>query len=272
MSGWWFVIFLGVTLIGVTKSGFGSGVGLMIVPMMTIAAAHVPSLGEKATLPLMLPLLILGDLIAVWQYRRLFSLGIVKKLLPGTLLGVVLGGLLLWWFENQQANVAAALIRLEIGFECVLLVALHWWRTARGLGETVYVPTPTASFAVGGFAAISSTLAHAAGPIIALYLLPQRLDRQLFVGTCAIYFFILNNAKIPAYYASGLFGNVSFSKTAQLAPLLVVGAVIGFGLNQRMNDRFFSRIVYVVTFLLGWYILVDAVIALVRIRSGAGRA
>jgi uncharacterized protein len=264
VSAWWLVIFLSVTLIGVTKSGFGAGVGLMIVPLMTIACAHVPSLGEKAMLPLMLPLLILGDLIAVWQYRHLFSLTIVKKLLPGTLVGVVLGGLLLWWFEKQSAEVAAALIRLEIGFECVLLVGLHWWRVSRGLGNTVYVPKPAASFAVGGFAAISSTLAHAAGPIIALYLLPQRLDRQLFVGTCAIYFFILNNAKLPAYYASGLFGNVSFVKTLQLAPLLVVGAVLGFWLNKRMSDRLFSKIVYTITFVLGLYIFYDGAAALLR--------
>ena len=258
-----------MTLIGVTKSGFGSGVGLMIVPMMAIACARVPSLGEKAMLPLMLPLLILGDLIAVWQYRHLFSLNIVKKLLPGTLLGVVVGGLLLWWFERQQEDVAAALIRLEIGFECVLLVGLHWWRVSRGLGNQTYVPTPLASFTVGAFAAVSSTLAHAAGPIIALYLLPQRLDRQLFVGTCAIYFFLLNNAKIPAYYLSGLFGNVSWGETAGLAPLLFVGAVLGFWLNRRMNDQVFSRIVYAVTFVLGWYILIDAVVALTRVGSRA---
>ena len=269
MSAWWLVIFLGVMLIGVTKSGFGSGVGLMIVPMMTIACAHVATLGEKATLPLMLPLLIVGDLIAVWQYRHLFSLNIVKKLLPGTLVGVILGGLLLWWFENQQEDVAAALIRLEIGFECVLLVGLHWWRVSRGLGDTVYAPTALASFGVGAFAAISSTLAHAAGPIIALYLLPQKLDRQLFVGTCAIYFFILNNAKLPAYYLSGLFGNVSWRTTLQLMPLLVVGAVLGFWLNKRMNDRVFSKIVYAVTFVLGWYILMGAVVALTRIWSRA---
>jgi uncharacterized membrane protein YfcA len=265
VSPWWYVIFLGVTLIGVTKSGFGSGVGLMIVPMMAIAAARVPELGPKAALPLMLPLLILGDLIAVWQYRHLFSLNIVKKLLPGTLVGVVIGGLLLWWFENQQENVAAALIRLEIGFECVLLVGLHWWRVSRGLGDTPYVPRPLASFAVGTFAAISSTLAHAAGPIIALYLLPQRLDRQLFVGTCAIYFFILNNAKLPAYYLSGLFDNISWRQTLQLTPLLVVGAVLGFWLNKRMNDRVFSNIVYGVTFVLGAYLLIDAVRSLAAI-------
>lgn len=265
MSPWWSIIFLGAALIGVTKSGFGSGVGLMIVPMMTIACANVATLGEKAALPLMLPLLILGDLIAVWQYRHLFSLNIVSKLLPGTVLGVVLGGLLLWWFERQQEAVAAALIRLEIGFECILLVGLHWWRVARGIGRAIYAPSPAASFFTGAFAAVSSTLAHAAGPIIALYLLPQRLDRQLFVGTCAIYFFILNSAKLPAYFLSGLFGNISWKQTAQLVPLLVAGALAGFWLNRRMNDQAFSRIVYGVTFLLGCYMFADGVAALMRV-------
>jgi uncharacterized membrane protein YfcA len=219
----------------------------------------------------MLPLLIGGDVIAVWQYRHLFSLNIVKKLLPGTLVGVIIGGLLLWWFEQQQENVAAALIRLEIGFECILLVGLHWWRVARGLGQTVYVPKPWQSFLTGAFAAVSSTLAHAAGPIIALYLLPQKLDRQLFVGTCAIYFFILNTAKLPAYYASGLFDNVSPVTTWRYVPILIVGAVFGYWLNRRLTDRLFSTIVYVITFLLGWYILVDGIrLLVVHFHSAAG--
>ena len=116
----------------------------------------------------------------------------------------------------------------------------------------------------------SQRLAHAAGPIIALYLLPQKLDRQLFVGTCAIYFFILNNAKLPAYYLSGLFGNVSLATTLQLTPLLVAGAAVGFWLNKRMNDRVFSTIVYAVTFVLGCYIFNDGVAALLRHLRGVG--
>jgi uncharacterized membrane protein YfcA len=263
MSPWWAVVLVGVFLIGVTKSGFGSGVGLMIVPMMTIAATHIPALGgAKGALPLMLPLLILGDLIAVWQYRRLFSLEIVKHLLPGTLLGVILGGLLLWWFERQAEHVTSALIRTEIGLECVVLVGLHWWRVWRGDGEAVYVPKPIHSHLTGAFAAVSSTLAHAAGPIIALYLLPQRLDRQLFVGTCAIYFFLLNTAKLPAYSLGGLFAKVSPVETMRYVPLLVAGALFGFWVNRRMNDRLFSRVVYAVTFVLGVYVLADGVATL----------
>ena len=94
MTVWWLVVFLAVFFIGITKSGFGSGGALLIVPVTLLAMDHTPY-GSKVTLGLMLPLLTVGDLIAVWQYRRLFSLAIVRRLLPGTLVGVVVGGLLL---------------------------------------------------------------------------------------------------------------------------------------------------------------------------------
>jgi uncharacterized membrane protein YfcA len=261
-SPWWSVVFLAVFLIGVTKSGFGSGVGLMIVPMMALAMKHIPGYDATAALGLLLPLLIMGDLIAVYQYRRLFSLAIVRHLLPGTLVGLVLGGLLLWYLHSHAA-VAAALIRIEIGCEAVGLVSLHWWRQWRGV-QTKLMAEPYRSHATGTVSAISSTLAHAAGPIIAMYLLPLRLDRQLFVGTGAIYFFLLNSAKLPAYALTGMFRQVSPAFAVRFLPLLLAGALFGLWLNRRMSDRAFTRIVYAVTFLLGWYCLYDGVAALIN--------
>src|SRR5690242_3536976 len=107
---WWLLALSAMFLIGVTKSGFGSGVGLMIVPMMAIAMGHLPGRGSQAALGLLLPLLVLGDLISVWQYRRTFFAPpaegqllsvreIMRRLLPGTLVGVLLGAVLLWYFH-----------------------------------------------------------------------------------------------------------------------------------------------------------------------------
>lgn len=262
MSAAWAVIFFAIFLIGVTKSGFGSGVGLMIVPMTVMAMAHTHH-GGGAALGLMLPLLIVGDLLAVWQYRHLFSLDAVRKLLPGTAAGVVVGGLLLWVFHNQPPDVLTALIKIEVGIESVGLVALHWWRVRRGQSLHV-VPTPLRSHLTGAAAGVSSTLAHAAGPIIALYLLPQKLERQLFVGTCAVYFFLLNSAKLPAYLFSAMFSRPVLWLAVQTLPLVAAGAVFGFWLNRRMNDKLFSKIVYAVTFALGWYLLIDGAYRLIR--------
>jgi len=258
----WAVVWLAIFLIGVTKSGFGSGVGLMVVPMTAIAMGHIPSRGSEAALGLLLPLLIIGDFIAVYQYRQIFSMKIVKHLLPATLLGVVIGGLLLWWF-HQQKELVAALMRIEIGLESIILVGIHWWRQYKGVQQHL-MAEPWRTHGTGAFAGISSTLAHAAGPIMAMYLLPLSLDRQFYVGTSAIYFFILNTAKLPAYWASNQFAHAKLPFTLQFVPLVVAGAIFGFWVNQRINDKLFSRVVYLLTFLMGWYILIDGAIILAR--------
>jgi uncharacterized membrane protein YfcA len=257
MSTWWVVVGLAIFFIGVTKSGFGSGAGLMIVPITAIAMRRLPGFGPEAALPLLLPLLIVGDLLAIWQYRREFSTRIIARLLPGTIVGVVAGTLLLKWFSSQQnRELAAALINIEIGLESVFLVALNGYREWRARhGVLVYKPSAIKSAAVGAFAGASSTLAHAAGPIIALHLLPQRIERGVFVGTCALYFFLVNTAKLPGYWQAGLFAQVSPGFAIRFAPLVLAGAVFGFWVNRRINDRLFIRCVYAITFALGWYIL-----------------
>jgi uncharacterized protein len=271
---WWSIVFFAVVFIGITKSGFGSGVGLMIVPMTAIAMGHIPSWGSEAALGLLLPLLIVGDLIAVWQYFRLFfpkvatgpqgidvqARRMIFRLMPGTVIGVVLGGLLLALIHTR-GDLVNALIRIEIGCESILLVSIHWWRIYRGVQHRL-LPEPWRSHLTGSFAAASSTLAHAAGPIIVMYLLPLGLDRQLYVGTCAVYFFILNTAKIPAYYASGQFAHAQLSFTFRFLPLVVIGAIFGKWLNRRLSDTLFTKIVYIVTFALGWYILADGILRL----------
>ena len=261
---WWSIALLAIFLIGVTKSGFGSGVGLMIVPMMALSMSHVPERGTEAALGMLLPLLVAGDLIAVYQYRHLFSMKIVRKLLPGTLLGVVIGMTVLWWFATQEKEVADALIRIEIGLESMLLVGLHWWRSSREKDDGIYQPKAWQSAVVGAFAGASSTIAHAAGPIITLYLLPQRLERQLYVGTNALYFFLLNTIKLPAYYQAGQFAKASPQFSLMFLPVVIAGAFTGIWLNRRVSDALFSKIVYALTFVLGLYVPIDGGIKLGR--------
>ena len=123
----------------------------------------------------------------------------------------------------------------------------------------IFRPSLARSSAVGAFAGASSTLAHAAGPIIALHLLPQKLDRQIFVGTCAVYFFLVNTAKVPIFIASEQFRRDTLWLSLKLLPLVFGGALFGFWVTKWLNDRLFSRIVYAITFCLGWYLLVDGI-------------
>ena len=98
---------------------------------------------------------------------------------------------------------------------------------------------PLRGHVTGGFSAVSSTLAHAAGPIVTMYLLPLKLDRRLYVGTCALYFFILNSAKLPAYAISGMFSDARMKFTLWFLPLVFAGAIFGLWVNKKMSDRIF---------------------------------
>ncbi len=254
--GWWAVALFAIFLIGVTKSGFGSGVGLIIIPMITIAMTNIYGKdGAEVGLGILLPLLIVGDVVALWQYRKLLNPIVLKRLGIGATLGISIGGLLLWWFKEFK-TIAGALVMMEVGGECIVLVSLHWWRQWRGMQEYL-MPEPWRGLVTGTIAGISTTLAHAAGPIIMMYLLPLRLERQLFVGSCAVYFFTFNTAKLPVYWWAGMFEKVRWWQAFACMPLVLAGAVFGFWITKRMSDKAFTKVVYVLSFLLGWYILVD---------------
>src|SRR5438045_8402418 len=104
---WWSIVILAIFLIGLTKSGFGSGAGLMIAPMTTFAMSHIPKYGTEAALGLLLPLMMVGAFVAMWQYRRLLSMKIAWRLLPGTIAGVVLAGFLLPASAGQEKGAQA---------------------------------------------------------------------------------------------------------------------------------------------------------------------
>lgn len=261
----WCIIGLAVVMIGIAKSGFGSGLGLIVVPITAIALGYT-SLGSEAALGLLLPLLMVGDVIAVTQYRREFSFPAIRRLLPWSLLGIILGWAVLIALKHLGDNsqiLLAMLIRLEIGLESIVLVSLTWWRSYRGRPQKL-MPEPARSIATGTFAGFSSTLAHAAGPVVAMYVLPLKLDRRIFVGTTAMFFFIVNGLKVPFYLQAGLFQQTPWQAVAMLMPLVVLGSLSGRWMVRRMSDRVFTQLVLVSVFVLGIYLVGDAAWRLAR--------
>jgi uncharacterized membrane protein YfcA len=258
----WLIVAFAVAFIGVAKSGFGGGIGLLVVPVTAIALSMIPGYKGDDALGLLLPLLIVGDCIAVAQYYKLPNWALVRRLLPGALAGILLGTLIIWLLR-QQKDVAAALINIEIGVESLILVALTWYRQRKGAQQKL-LPEPWRAIATSTFAGVSSTLAHAAGPIIAMYLLPLNLGRQTMVATSAMFFFVANLTKLPTYWQAGLFEKISPTFSLMFFPMVLAGAIFGKWLTKRMSDRAFSQIVLATVFVLGIYLLTKGTTDLIR--------
>jgi uncharacterized membrane protein YfcA len=259
----WILVSFAVFLIGITKSGLGAGMGLIVVPLTAIGLDHT-SMGSSAALGLLLPLLITGDAMSIGQYRKLVDFKLIRPLLMPTAVGILLGSVLLYIIHGlEDQKLVATLIRLEIGLESVILVGIHWYRTSRSENPRL-MPEPLRSWISGSFAGVSTTLAHAAGPVVSLYLLPLKPTRQAFVASTAVFFGAVNLVKLPAYFGSGMFQSLDWLMVLIFMPLVILGAVVGFRLNKRMSDAGFAKFAYAATFAIGLYLVAESVVRLAR--------
>ncbi len=238
-------------LVGMSKSGFGTGAGVLAVPLMAVV------LGPAAMLPAMLLLLLAGDVIGIRQYVRDDDRRDLLILLPGLAAGVVLGSALLGWFlalpdaelwlRRVTGVLAIAFVTAQVG--------LLEFRGAQGERRPVYRPRLWHGVSIGACAGITSTLAHTGGPFVALFLLPQMLDRRVFVGTVLKFFFAANLLKLVPYARQGLLTVRAVSTALPLLPVVAAGALGGAALNRRLSDSRFRLAVYLLTLLSGAYLM-----------------
>ena len=71
---------------------------------------------------------------------------------------------------------------------------------------------------LGHVAGFTSMIAHAGGPPFQIYVMPQRLARDVFVGTGAIVFALINWLKVVPYIALGQFTPANLATSAALFP------------------------------------------------------
>ena len=105
--GFFVVASLSVLLTGLSKGGFGGGLAVMAVPLMSLYVA--PQLAPA----IMMPVLLAMDVLIVWRYRATWRADVILCLLPAALVGLVLGSLT---FEFMDANTIKFLIGLLAAF------------------------------------------------------------------------------------------------------------------------------------------------------------
>lgn len=236
----WLTAVSAVILVGIAKAGFGGGIGVIATPLLALT---IPVPDAAA---LLLPLLIIIDLITVRHYYKTFDKQSLVVLLPSAVVGIVLGALFFGLFsENERV------LRIGIG---VLALAFVAYQAGRSLlmGKLVNRrPPKAAGYALGSVAGFSSTLAHAGGPPATVYLLPQGLPRNIFVGTSVVFFTAVNLIKLVPYGALGLLRVGNLTTILLLAPLSIVGVRLGLYLNKRFTDRWFNLVIYVLLFFTG---------------------
>ena len=231
-----------VTLLGLSKGGF-SGIGLLSLPLMALVVSPLDAAA------IMLPILMVQDIVSVWSYRRTWDRRNIMMLLPGALAGILTGWLV-------AAYVSEASVRIAVG---LLGVGFALYRLALGNRAVASVPGRLAGHFWGWVCGFVSFIAHAGGPPFQVFTLPQRLQRDIFVGTGAVFFAIVNLVKVPPYIALGQFTRENLATSAALFPVAIVSTMLGVMLVRRVRGDRFYTIVYVLLIGVGAKLIYDGV-------------
>src|SRR5208283_5655653 len=113
----------------------------------------------------------------------------------------------------------------------------------KGASRLPWRPRLAGSLPVGLAAGVATTVSHAAGPILNMYLLPQQMDRRTFVGTCGRYYFVFNTLKLLAFAVIGLVSLHSLKYGLWLMLLSPLAVWLGARLNRRLNAAWFVRLI-----------------------------
>ncbi len=236
-----------VVLVGLSKTGLGNGVGAFLVPLLSLA------LPPQQAAAIMLPILCLMDVIGLRAFWKKWDWQTVRLIIPAGMCGIVLGALLMGLLPTEW-------LRLLIGLLAIVFGINQWVGYTRNLPPRA-TSTPRALFwsATSG---MTSTLAHAGGPPLMMYLLPLRMPRHTFVATSVVFFFALNLGKLVPYALMGQMNAVNLSTSLMLAPFAPLGILLGIYLLKRMSDRFFYYFTIVMLVCTGGKLTYDSVLKL----------
>jgi uncharacterized protein len=238
-----------ILITGISKGGFGQGAGGLAVPLMAIFIAPPEAAG------IMLPILCAMDLFGVYAYRRTWSREHLRIMLPGALAGIALGGL-------AFGLLPVSAIRLLLGVIAVTFALNQWLRLTERIAARMTAhrrkPGPVAGIFWGGVSGFTSTLAHAGGPPFAIYMLAQKVDKTLFVGTSAVFFIVVNYVKLIPYYFVGQLSVGNLTTALLFSPLAPIGVWFGVWVHRRISQKIFLDASYALLLATGVKLIYDA--------------
>ena len=237
---------LALLIFGISKGGFGAGIGLIASPLIALATNDI-----RLAIGIILPVLILMDIVGLFFYKpTTWSRKNLLILIPSSLAGVVLAGFFIGSLDADSLRLVLGIIAFSFALWQLTQDYIH-----RKLQKAMLFPN-WVGCACGLLSGVSSSLAHAGAPPTNVYLLPQKLPKDTYIGTVVVVFFCINLAKLPSYLLTELITWESFRLSLVLLPIAPIGMWLGVKLKDRVkSDRLYYGICNICLLLTGLKLL-----------------
>lgn len=226
-------LILGAFLLGIDKAGL-RGVGIVAVPI------YASLFGGRHSAAVILPILFAADIWAVYHYRKHITFYYLKKMLPPALVGLICGMFLGTLVSDRIFTIVIACLVLL----CLLIMLLQEF----GVKKLELPDHPIAHAGAGFGGGFSSMVGNAAGPIMTIYLLSLRLPKEVFIGTGAVFFLIINFCKFPVHlFVWNSMTTEGLTASLSCIPFVWMGLFLGLKIVRRVPDTLFRRFIMIAT-------------------------
>lgn len=214
-------------MIGLAKGGFG-GLGALLTPILALVLPVASAVG------VLLPMLMVGDVFAVYMYWKEWDLDLVKRMLPAGIIGAIGGTFLL-------ARLPPNGLRVVLGIFVLVLVV---YRLVSDRIQAIrYQSRPWHAPAAGLLAGVASGMFNNGGPAFNSYLLLQKLQARPFIATSAIYFALLNLIKVPGFLYTGVLNLALLFSLWWVFPFIPIGIWVARMTLTRVSPAAFEGII-----------------------------
>ena len=238
----YFIASIGVILFGISKGGFAGPIAILSLPIMSLAMSPVMAAA------ILLPVLLIMDVIAMYLYWKTWDMKNIKIIIPPALIGIFIGAMTFNYSSDDS-------IRIIIGTIAILFILL----TIIQKNNLLIKPSKTKGTFWSLIAGYTSFLIHSGGTPVNFYLLPQKLNKTIYVGTMTLTFLIINVIKLVPYYYLGQFVIPNIKASLILSPLAPISIYLGYYLHKKVNEEVFYFFIYLFLAIGGVKLIYDGI-------------
>lgn len=223
---------LSAFLIGVSKGGM-KGLSTLNVALMVIAY------GAKNSVGIIVPLLVVGDILAVIYFKKHLNTKYLFRFLPAMLVGVFVAA----YIGNDWDNAA---FKKVMSVLILGSTAYMFWSEFRK--KKLKIEDRRVSGIIGFGAGFTTMAGNLAGPFANLYFLATGMPKKELIGTAAWTFFLVNLVKVPLqFFTWKTINAASLAVNLYLIPFVLVGFWVGIKIVDKFSESGYRKFLLIVT-------------------------
>ena len=236
MNGELLILFIIVIIASSLQTSTGYGFSIVGTPFLLLVFPFHEAIQINIILSICL------SAVMIYSIRKEIDAALLKRLICGSPLGLIAGIFIYLYMDT-------ALIKLAVGIIVLILTVLL-------IGHFTVKRTAVRDTAAGGLSGLLTTSIGIPGPPLLLYFLSAQIDkRTLRSTTLAFYLFAYTLSLIMQITFGGTTTKIWISSALAL-PALFLGVLLGQLVFNKINQKVFLKITYVILMFTGIYLVI----------------